>query len=112
VKQESSCVSLKQNHHRAQKYLSEALEQLPSSKNLSEAQRAILTNHDNVWLSQANVFRGDDCDKLKSKQSKDSYNTRCSKQNSYHVTNKNIVSSRIPMVVRRKRGCLPGHPQA
>jgi hypothetical protein len=67
VKQESSCVSLKQKHHRAQKDLSEALEQPPSSTNLSEAQRAILTNHDDMRLSQANVFRDDDCDKLKRK---------------------------------------------
>ena len=41
------------------------------------------------------VFNKDDCDKLKSKQRKDSYNTRRSKQNSYHVTNKNIAPSKI-----------------
>jgi predicted transposase YdaD len=35
----------KLKHHRAQKDISEALEQFHSSKNLSEAQRAILTNH-------------------------------------------------------------------
>src|SRR3989337_3365981 len=58
------------------------------------------------------VCSKDDCDKLKSKQSKDSYHARRSKQNSYHVTNKNIASSALPIVVRRKRGCLPGHPQA
>ena len=80
VKHESTFLQ-KLNHHRAQKDISEALEQFHSSKNLSEAQRAILTNHDDVWLSQANVFRGDDCDKLKRKQSKDPYNTRRSKQN-------------------------------
>jgi hypothetical protein len=73
VKQESSCVSLKQKHHRAQKDLSEALEQPPSSTNLSEAQRAILTNHDYMRLSQENVFRGDDCDKRKIKQRLISY---------------------------------------
>ena len=39
MKHESSGVSLKHNHHRAQKDLSEVLEQLPSSKNLSEAHR-------------------------------------------------------------------------
>ena len=28
------------------------------------------------------------------------------------MTSKNIASSKIPMVVRRKRGCHSGHPQA
>jgi hypothetical protein len=49
----------------------------------------------NVWLSQIGVSSKDDCDKLKSKQSKDSYNTRRSKQNTYHVTNKIIAPSKI-----------------
>ena len=35
----------KLNHHRAKKDISEVLEQFHSSKNLSEAHRAILTNH-------------------------------------------------------------------
>ena len=35
----------KLNHHHAQKDISEALEQFHSSKNLSQAHRAILTNH-------------------------------------------------------------------
>ena len=39
VKHESSSISLKYNHCRALKDISEALEQLPSSKDISEAQR-------------------------------------------------------------------------
>ena len=39
MNQESSSISSKYSHHRAQKYLSEALEQLPSSNDISEAQR-------------------------------------------------------------------------
>jgi hypothetical protein len=49
----------------------------------------------NVWVSQIGVAIKDDCEKLKSKQSKDSYNTWHSKQNTYHVTNKNIAPSKI-----------------
>ena len=32
--------------------------------------------------------------------------------NTYHVTNKNIAPSKVTDERRRKRGCLPGHPQA
>ena len=38
------------------------------------------------------VYRKDDCGKLKSK---DSNNTRRSKQNTYHVANKNIAPSKV-----------------
>ena len=38
------------------------------------------------------VYSKDDCDKLKIK---DSYHTRRSKQNTYHVVNKNIASSKF-----------------
>jgi hypothetical protein len=41
------------------------------------------------------VFSKDDYDKLKSEQSKGSYHTRLPKQNTYHVTNKNIAPSKI-----------------
>ena len=37
---------------------------------------------------------------------------RRSKQNTYHVVNKNIAPSKVTDERRRKRGCLPGHPQA
>ena len=55
------------------------------------------------------VYNKDDCGKLKSK---DSNHTRRSKQNTYHVVNKNIAPSKVTDRSRRKRGCLPGHPQA
>ena len=55
------------------------------------------------------AYRKDDCGKLKSK---DSNHTRHSKQNTYHVVNKNIASSKVTDGRRQKRGCLPGHPQA
>ena len=55
------------------------------------------------------VYSKDDCGKLKSK---DSNHTRRSKQNTYHVVNKNIAPSKVTDGSRRKRGCLPGHPQA
>ena len=35
-----------------------------------------------------------------------------SKQNTYHLVNKNIAPSKVTDERRRKRGCLPGHPQA
>ena len=54
------------------------------------------------------VYSKDDCVKLKSK---DSNHTRCSKQNTYHVVNKNIASSKFTDRRMRKRGCLPGHPK-
>ena len=62
-----------------------------------------------MCVSPKGVYCKDDCGKLKIK---DSNNTRCSKQNTYHVVNKNIASSKVTDRQRRKRGCLPGHPQA
>ena len=55
------------------------------------------------------VYRKDDCGKL---TSKDSNNTIRSKQNTYHVANKNIAPGKVTDRSRRKRGCLLGHPQA
>ena len=55
------------------------------------------------------VYSKDDCGKIKGK---DSNNTRRSKQNTYHVVNKNIAPSKVTDGSRQKRGCLPGHPQA
>ena len=47
------------NHRRAQKDNSEVLEQFHSSKNLSEARRAILTNHSIIMaLSNRCVQQG------------------------------------------------------
>ena len=48
------------------------------------------------------VYSEDDCGKLKSK---DSNHTKPSKQNTYHVVNKNIDSSKVTVRRRRKRGC-------
>ena len=39
MKHDSATISLKYNHHRALKVISEVLEQLPSSKDISEAHR-------------------------------------------------------------------------
>ena len=50
------------------------------------------------------VYNKYDCGKLKSKYS---YHTRRSKQNTYHVVNKNIAPSKVTDKRRRKRGC-PG----
>ena len=61
-----------------------------------------------VSLSKC-VYSKDDCGKLKRK---DSNHTRRSKQNTYHVVNKNIAPSKVTDGSRRKIGCLPGHPQA
>src|SRR3954470_9079586 len=55
------------------------------------------------------VYNKDDCGTLTNKYTN---NTRRSKQNTYHVVNKNIATSKITDGSRRKRGCLPGHPQA
>ena len=55
------------------------------------------------------VYNKYDCSKLKIK---DSNHTRRPKQNTYHVVNKNIAPSKVTDGRRRKRGCLPGHPQA
>ena len=44
-----------------------------------------------MYISEG-VYRKDDCGKLKSK---DSYHTRRSKQNTYHVVNKNIARSKV-----------------
>src|SRR3989337_1692434 len=57
-----------------------------------------------MCVSPKGVYSKDDCGKLKSK---DSNHTRCSKQNTYHVVNKNVASSKVTDRRRRKRGCLP-----
>ena len=44
--------------------------------------------------------------------SKTKENKSRSKQNTYHVVNKNIAPSKVTDRSRRKRGCLPAHPQA
>ena len=55
-----------------------------------------------VYLSKG-VYSKYDCGKLKNK---DSNHTRRSKQNTYHVVNKNIAPSKVTDRRRQKRGCL------
>ena len=62
-----------------------------------------------MCVSPKGVYSKGDCGKLKRKGS---YHTRRSNQNTYHVVNKNIASSKVTDGRRQKRGCLPGHPQA
>jgi len=57
-----------------------------------------------VSLSK-DVCSKDDCGKLKSK---DSYHTRRSKQNTYHVVNKNIASSKFTDGLKTKEGMPSG----
>ena len=54
------------------------------------------------------VYSKYDCGKLKIK---DSNHTRRSKQNTYHVVNKNIASRKVTDRWRWKSGCLPRHPK-
>src|SRR3954466_12256935 len=70
---------------------------------------SILTNSNSCMALSEGEDSKDDCGKLKIK---DSNHTRHSKQNTYHVVNKNIAPSKVTDGSRRKRGCLPGHPQA
>ena len=60
-------------------------------------------------VSPKGVYCKDDCGKLKGK---DLNHTIRSKKNTYHVVNKNIAPSKVTDGRRRKRGRLPGHPQA
>ena len=72
-------------------------------------QNIILINSDSCVSLPKGVYNKDDRGKLKSK---DSDHSRRSNQNTYHVVNKNIAPSKVTDERRRKRGCLPGHPQA
>ena len=53
---------------------------------------SILINFDSCVSLPKGVYSKGDCDKLKIK---DSNHTRRSKQNTYHVVNKNIASSKV-----------------
>jgi len=57
-----------------------------------------------VSLSKG-VYSKDDCGKLKSK---DSNHTRRSKQNTYHVVNKNIAPSKVTDGLKTKEGMPSG----
>ena len=69
----------------------------------------MLSNSKLCMALSKGLYIEDDCGKPKSKDSND---TRRSKKNTYHVVNKNIAPSKVTDERRRKRGCLPGHPQA
>ena len=58
-----------------------------------------------MCVSPKGVYSKDDCGKLKSK---DSNHTRCSKQNTYHVVNKNIAPRKVTDRNRRKEGMPSG----
>ena len=53
------------------------------------------------------VYSKDDCGKL---TCKDANNTRHSKQNTYHVVNKNIAPSKLPMEVDERGDAFRGIP--
>ena len=52
------------------------------------------SNKFRLRVSPKGVYSKDDCGKLKSK---DSNHTRRSKQNTYHVVNKNIAQVKLPI---------------
>jgi hypothetical protein len=70
VKHESATISIKYNHRRVLKDISEALEQLPSSKDISEAHRVFQQITIIVCPPQKVCPANNDCGKLKSKQRK------------------------------------------
>jgi hypothetical protein len=94
--------------HRAQKDISEALEQIPRLKKFKWRIWDILTKYNHFGSLNKGVYSKDSRLWSNSKESKNSKQTRRSKQDTYHVTNKNIVSSKIPIVVGIKRGCYSG----
>ena len=54
------------------------------------------------------VYKKDDCGRL---TSKDTNNTRRSKKNTYHVVNKNIAPSKLPMEVDERGDAFRGIPK-
>ena len=61
-----------------------------------------------MCVSPKGVYGKDDFGKLKSK---DSNHTRSSKQNTYHVVNKNIAPSKLPMEVDERGDAFRGIPK-
>ena len=61
-----------------------------------------------MCLSLKSVYSKDDCGKL---TNKDSNNTRRSEQNTYHVVNKNIAPSKLPMEVDERGDAFRGIPK-
>ena len=54
-----------------------------------------------MCVSPKGVYSKDDCGEL---TNKDSNHTRCSKQNTYHVVNKNVASSKVTDSFEDERG--------
>ena len=75
------------------------------SKDISEAHRVFYNSC--VSLPKS-VYSKDDCGKLKSK---DSNHTRRSKQNTYHVVNKNIASSKFTDGLKTRGDAIWGIPK-
>ena len=69
---------------------------------------SILSNSNSCMALSKGVYIKDDCGKL---TSKDSNNTRRSKQNTYHVVNKNIALSKVTDGSRRNRDAFRGIPK-
>ena len=92
MKHERSIVSIKQIHHHALKDISEVLEQNYITQRYKRNTYSILTNSKSCMALSKGVYIKDDCGKLKIK---DSNHTRRSKQNTYHVVNKNIAPSKF-----------------
>ena len=61
-----------------------------------------------MCVSPKGVYKMDGCGKLKSK---DSNHTRRSKQNTYHVVNKNIASSKLPIDEDERGDAFRGVPK-
>jgi hypothetical protein len=77
-----------------------------AQKDLSEAHKPVYETKTTLALSiQVCTARIHNFDQTARKAK---IHNRCSKQDTYHVTNKNIGSSKIPMVVGTKRGCHSG----
>ena len=65
-------------------------------------------NSDSCVSLSKGVYIKDDCGKLKIK---DSNHTTRSKQNTYHVVNKNIAPSKLPMEVDERGDAFRGIPK-
>ena len=109
MKHERSIVSIKQIHHSALKDISEVLEQNYITQKIKVKHIEYSNNFRIMCVSIKRCVQKILLWKL---TNKDSNHTRRSKQNTYHVVNKNIAPSKVTDRSRRKRGCLPGHPQA
>ena len=70
--------------------------------------KSILTNSNSCMALSKGLYSKDDCGKLTSKCAS---NTRHSKQNTYHVVNKNIAPSKLPMEVDERGDAFRGIPK-